>query len=142
MDGNFHEEFHHDAPVKEFSDKSFGLTGGFVFLFLAIIKGIFLGPAFALFFFAIGACFFAATFLAPTLLAKPKAAMIKAAPYIARVLNPVLMGFLFLLCFIPGGIVMKILRRDLLNREYDPFASTYWTKRAKHDLPEPMKYQF
>ncbi len=142
MDQNFHEEFQSDLPVKDVSDRSFGLAGGIFFIAIGFLKAVFLSLGLGLFIMALGGCLTAAAFFAPHILSKPKAVMVKAAPHIARILNPVLMGIIFVICFIPGGLVMKILRRDLLNREYDPFASSYWTKRAKHDLPDPMKYQF
>jgi hypothetical protein len=50
------------------------------------------------------------------------------------------MGAIFFLIVTPIGLVMKIMRKDLLNKKYDKKKKIYWIKR---DSPiGAMKRQF
>ena len=59
------------------------------------------------------------------------------------VVNPVVMFLLYAVCFIPAGIIMKIVRYDPMKKKFDKNAKTYWVERNYDTaLPDPMKYQF
>lgn len=140
---NFHEDFRDHLAKPDLAAKTFGFAGGSILCIVGLIKGLAFGWWIAAsIFILIGAALIALAFLRPLYLEKPKATFLKIAPMIARLINPLLMGLVYVICFIPGGLILKALKRDPLNRAFSPYATTYWTKREKHGLPDPMKYQF
>jgi hypothetical protein len=55
----------------------------------------------------------------------------------------VLLGIMFYLVFAPIGLVMRVLRIDLLHRKVDRSASSYWrTREAKPFCPEDYERQY
>ena len=55
------------------------------------------------------------------------------------VFSPVIMGFIFFLVVTPIGILMRVLRKDLLNLKFSNL-ETYWIE--KKDQKSEMKNQF
>jgi len=58
---------------------------------------------------------------------------------LGKIISPIVLSIIFFLLITPIGILMKILRKDLLNLKFTR-DKTYWTKRSK-DLG-PMNNQF
>lgn len=140
--GNFHETYKSLETIKTPSDRTFGLTLSAFLGIIGILKTVLWSWWIGGFFIGVSAILLALTFYRSGDIGKIKHALLKIAPVIARVLNPILMAILYALCFIPGGLIMRLFRHDPLNRTYDPFAISYWQKREDNDLPDPMKYQF
>jgi len=46
-----------------------------------------------------------------------------------RVVNPVVMGFMFFGLITPIAIFLRLTGRDILSRRYEPKASSYWIVR-------------
>lgn len=84
----------------------------------------------------------AITFKKPSWMLPVKNIFLKIAPKISAVFTPILMGFLFAVCFIPGAYVMRLMHKDLIEKRPDPYRISYWEKRGDNPLPDPMKYQF
>ena len=55
------------------------------------------------------------------------------------IVSPVIMGFVFFLVVLPTGIIMKLLRKDILSLKKNE-KKTYWIKRK--NPPNSMKNQF
>ena len=55
------------------------------------------------------------------------------------IVSPIIMGFVFFLVVLPTGIIMKLLRKDILSLKKNE-KETYWIER-KHP-PSSMKNQF
>ena len=55
------------------------------------------------------------------------------------IFSPVIMGFIFFLVVTPIGILMRVLRKDLLNLKFSNL-ETYWIE--KKDQKSEMKNQF
>ena len=58
---------------------------------------------------------------------------------IGHVTTTVIMIILFCLVFIPVGILLRILKKDFLNRSIDPSAVSYWNIR-KQGAADPKQY--
>lgn len=59
------------------------------------------------------------------------------------VVNPLLMGLIFVVSVAPMGIVLRIFGKDLLRLRRDPSASTYWVAcNASAARRDAMKDQF
>ena len=53
------------------------------------------------------------------------------------------LALLFYLVFTPVGIILRIARKDFLDRELEPQARSYWIKRKKAEFDkENYKKQF
>lgn len=48
---------------------------------------------------------------------------------------------LYVLFFVPVGILSRLFRRDLLSRRIDRKAPTYWIKKPKDETPVREKYE-
>ncbi len=139
---NFHEDLRSHQQTKIPSDRVFGFTLAAV---LATIGALHLFISFGWFSFAflvLCAVTFGATLIKPEWIGAVKNVFLKIAPKISAVVTPVLMGFIFIVCFIPGAYVLRLMHKDLIEKRPDPYRLTYWEKRGDSGLPYPMKYQF
>ena len=51
---------------------------------------------------------------------------------IGFVLSHIIMGFLFYIIFTPIALWFRLIGRDVLNRRFEPNATTYWNQRPAH----------
>ena len=59
------------------------------------------------------------------------------------IMTRVLLSLFFLIAFVPSGIVLRILRLDVLKQKYDPNATTYWVPKEKsHSGKYSVESQF
>jgi predicted membrane protein len=62
---------------------------------------------------------------------------------LSRVVNPIVMGLLFFIGFVPVGLVNRMRRKDPLQLKIIPSASTYWiTREPSGSPPENMTHQY
>ena len=59
--------------------------------------------------------------------------------FLGKVISPFIMGVIFFIIVTPIGIIMKILKKDLLNLKFNN-KKTYWIE--KNGLKSEMKNQF
>ncbi len=52
------------------------------------------------------------------------------------VMNPLVLGLIYLISVIPVGLLMRLLHKDPLHRRFEPSAKTYWVLR-KPSEPQP-----
>ena len=113
------------------SDRKFGWT--FTVLFLLV--GAFYYP----WLMAVGAVLAVVTLTRAHWLAPLKGAWMKFGELLNRVVSPVVMGVIYFTVFTPVAIVMRLAKRDALDRSYDAAAPTYWKRR---DPPGPADDSF
>lgn len=77
-------------------------------------------------FFVFALALFTLALGAPRLFAPVQTALDRFGHAIATVLTVLLLGLLFVLVFVPGRIVLVLLRRDPLHRRPDPARASYW----------------
>ena len=58
---------------------------------------------------------------------------------LGKFMNPIIMGILFFLVLVPTGLIIKILRKDILNKNINKKKNSYWiiknnVKSEKTDL--------
>ena len=62
---------------------------------------------------------------------------------LSRIVNPIVLGLMFYLVITPFGLALKLFRKDLLNLQHDPSATSYWIQRKPPGpTPESMRNQF
>lgn len=139
---NFHESFaEHDRDAGP-SDRKFGYTVGGILLVLGILKTIFHFSWIAILLMVIGVGLLVGAFFKPEKLSKLNKGWMKLGHLLFHIVNPIVMGLIYVICFIPGGLIMRALKHDPMNREFDGLAKTYWVEKKPSELPDPMKYQF
>ena len=55
-------------------------------------------------------------------------------------ISPVVMALIFFLVVTPTGIIMKLFKKDLLNKKFNKSIKSYWLKKKKAE--STMKQQF
>lgn len=58
------------------------------------------------------------------------------------VVNPILMGLLFVVSIVPIGLLTRLLGKDFLRLRRDPAAETYWIACDPANRQDAMKDQF
>ena len=64
----------------------------------------------------------------------------KAAHFIGTVFTGLILFVLFYMVFTPVGVILRILRKDLLDQRIEPGKATYWQKRGVKPF-DPKTYQ-
>lgn len=144
MSGNFHESFASAHAVGGSSDRAFGLTVGGILALLGVWRwwAVGLGPL-ALLLLIAGIALGIGGALAPAALAPLNRAWTRLGLLLGRIVTPVVMGVVYVLAFVPTGLVMRARGRDLLRLRREPDASTYWIeRRPPGPPPESMVNQF
>lgn len=139
---NFHENLTRDQTVAGPTDRSFGLTVGGAFVVLAAVlwwgdSGLW--PWLA----AVGGVLIAGGIIAPRRLAPLNRLWMRFGLLLHRIVNPLIMGFLFFLTITPIGLILRLSGKDLLRLRLDPQAPSYWIeRRPPGPKPETMRQQY
>lgn len=127
------------ANVKMGSERSFGLVFAGVFGVVAVLP-LMHGYPVRLWALPVAALFLAVALIRPALLAPLNRLWFRFGLALGRVMTPVMMGVLFVVAVIPTALLMKLLRKDPMQRRLLPEAATYWERREQQ--PGPMREQF
>tara|TARA_Y100000591_G_C21797857_1_gene680390 strand:- start:405 stop:812 length:408 start_codon:yes stop_codon:yes gene_type:complete len=68
----------------------------------------------------------------PSLLYYPNKIWFKFGIFLGKIVSPLVMGIIFFFTVTPTGIIMKLLRKDLLKKKFDVKVRTYWVKKNKY----------
>lgn len=141
---NFHESFVEHDIVEGPTNHNFGFTVGGILIAIAAIKTFIVHFSWiAITLFTIGGILVLGAAIKPDALTPLNKAWMKLAEILFVVVNPVIMFLLYAVCFIPAGLIMKIVGYDPMKKKFDKNTTTYWVKRNDENaLPDPMKYQF
>ena len=86
--------------------------------------------------------FFFATFLAPEKLAMPNRIWYEFGMLLGKMMNPIVLGFIFFLIITPTSLITRLFGRDNLKIKKSSVLS-YWIERSPSGpLPESFKDQF
>jgi hypothetical protein len=149
MRPSFHEDFSRKEEVKGSTDRSFGLTVGGILLAIAAARtalhlwhGTASGwteGAFA----AIGVLLLGFGLVAPSRLAPLNRAWTGLGLLLFKVVNPIVLGLIYLTTIVPIGLFMRATGRDPLHLKFDRQAGSYWVVREPPGpAPETMTRQF
>jgi Saxitoxin biosynthesis operon protein SxtJ len=149
MKPTFHEDFSRKEKVKGSTDRGFGLTVGGILLAIAALRtGLHLWHdtepgwvegGFA----AIGVVLFGFGLAAPARLAPLNRAWTALGLLLFKVVNPVVLGIIYLTTIVPIGLFMRVSGRDPLHLKFDRQAGSYWVVRdPPGPVPQSMTQQF
>jgi hypothetical protein len=120
------------------SNRSFGWTFTVVFLVIGV-HSLWRGHELWPWMFGAAGLTAAVTLARPQWLAPLNHGWMQFGELLHGVVSPVVLGIIFYGLFTPVGIVMRIARRDIMKRRFEPDAATYWVDR---DPPGPASDSF
>jgi hypothetical protein len=145
MTSSFHEDYRRAEEVKGSSDRGFGLTVGGILVLIAAVRTWLhdgygaLEPVLGV----VGVCLMALALVRAQSLAPLNRAWTKLGLLLFKVVNPIVLGLIYLTTIVPIGLIMRATGGDLLRLKREPSASTYWVKREPPGpAPETMIHQF
>ena len=127
-----------DEQVKISSNRSFGIVFFIVFLIIALYPKI-NNQDLRLWSLVISILFLILGLTKSKILAPLNKVWFKFGIFLGKIVSPVIMGIIFFLVVTPTGIIMRLLRKDLLNLKFDKKKS-YWIE--KNSPKSKMKNQF
>ena len=149
MKPSFHEDFSRKEEVRGSSDRGFGLTvGGILVAIAAVRSGLHLwdgtAPGWVEGALAgIGLVLVTFGLAAPARLAPLNRAWTRLGLLLFKVVNPVVLGLIYLTTIVPIGLIMRLMGRDLLSLKLDRQAASYWVVRQPPGpAPKTMTNQF
>ena len=138
MTGGFHEPLV-TSKAKPPSDRGTGLVFTAVALVVAVLfrhkAPVWISAL------AVAAVLAAVSFTRPALLRPLNLAWYKFSQLLNRITNPVVMLAVFLVAFVPMGLLMRLWRDPLVRRRRADAAS-YWVVRGRPEAGQSMRNQF
>jgi hypothetical protein len=78
----------------------------------------------------------------PRVLAPARVGWLKLGHRLSWLINPLILGIVYIIVIIPISAVMRLFRRDPMARRYEAAAASYWIKRGGSGWPDDLKEQF
>ena len=133
-----HENLNH-SEVKQGSERSFGFVFAIIFVAISFYlitkdKNIYLLTI------SISILFFLLAVFKPFLLKKPNILWFHFGKFLNSIISPLVMAIIFLVIVTPIGLIMRILKKDILNKKFDKSKKNYWQASKIH--LSSMKDQF
>lgn len=133
-------DHHANVQVKVGSEKSFGIVFACVFFLVGMWPFVFGDGRVRFTFLAIAVVFLALAYLAPNTLRVPNRLWFKLGMLLGAIVAPIVMALVYVTTFVPIGVVVRLLGKDLLSTKIEPEVKSYWIAREKQ--PSSMKQQF
>ena len=124
--------------IKISSNRNFGIVFFIVFLLVAVYP-ILKGNDIRIWSLLISFVFLILGLINSKLLTPLNKLWFKFGLLLGKIVTPLIMGFIFFIVVTPIGILMRLLRKDLLNLKYDK-KKTYWIEKT--GPKSKMKNQF
>ena len=116
------------------SNRNFGVTIGIIML---IICFFFYSNAL----FALSLLILSLGVINSSLLKIPNLLWFKFGLILAKIINPIMLGLIYLLLFLPTAIVLRLFKKDLLYLKARNNKNTYWVENKEYEIFD-MKDQF
>ena len=120
------------------SNRNFGIVFFFVFLLISIYP-LFYGETIRVGFFFISIIFLILGLFDSSILNPLNKLWFKFGVLLGKIISPIIMLIIFFLIVTPIGILMRLLKYDLLNLKFNN-SHSYWVEKEKHK--SKMKDQF
>ena len=128
------------VKVRVGTERSFGLVVGAVLLLVACWLLIW-GTGNAWIYWLVAALIVAgAGMFFPKILYWPNVVWFKIGMLLGSVVAPIVMFLIFMVVFVPTGLIMRARKNDLLRLKMEPDAKSYWIEREM--APQNMNRQF
>ena len=124
--------------IKGSSNRSFGIVF-FIFFLIIAVYPIFYGQELRIWSLILSLIFLILGLAKSRILTPLNLLWFKFGMLLGRIVSPVVMGLVFFLVVTPTGLIMRALKKDLLNLKKKK-SNTYWIK--KDQIKTDMKNQF
>ena len=124
--------------IKGSSNRSFGIVF-FIFFLIIAVYPMFFGQEIRIWSLIISLVFLILGLAKSRILTPLNLLWFKFGMLLGRIVSPVVMGLVFFLVVTPTGLIMRALKKDLLNLKKKN-SNTYWIKKDK--VKKDMKNQF
>ena len=126
------------SEIKISSNRSFGIVFFVVFLLIALYP-LLKGNDLRIWSLIISFIFFTLGLINSNLLTPLNKLLFKFGLFLGKIISPLIMGIIFFIVVTPIGIIMRLLKKDLLNLKYDK-KDSYWIEKT--GPKSKMKNQF
>lgn len=116
------------------SNRNFGVTIGMIMLIMCLFF-------YSNILFALSLLIFSLGVINSSLLKIPNLLWFKFGMILAKIINPIVLGLIYLLLFIPTAIALRLFKKDVLNLKVRNYENTYWVKNKEYEIFD-MKDQF
>jgi len=125
------------------SIKNFGLTFAFVFALIAFSPLVLRGEHPRYWALVLVLAFAAAAYLAPSLLKPLNFLWFKLGMLLHRIVNPIVLGIMFLVFITPIALVFRLLGKKLIPLTFEREKASYWIERnPPGPAPDSLRNQF
>ena len=125
---NTHENFDREEAPKGSSDKIFGLVIGLVFILIGLWP-LLAGKPPLWWSFGLSGIMVVLAMVRPTVLGPFNRLWTKFGELLSKIVNPVLLGFIFYGVVTPIGWILRLFQKNPLNLKWDAQAKSYWVER-------------
>jgi len=125
--------------VKTGSNKSFGIVFSIFFLIIALYPLV-NGEGIRVWSIIVSLIFLFLGLIKSKILTPLNKIWFKFGIFLGKIVSPLVMGVIFFLVVTPIGILMKILKKDLLNLKFNNNKKSYWIEKSP--VKSKMKNQF
>jgi hypothetical protein len=133
---------HHEVSIKGSSNRSFGLIFAAFFCVVGLLP-LFSRGEVRVWALVVAAIFAGVAVTVPAILAPLNRLWMRLGLLLHRIVNPVVLGLMFLTAIVPIGLLMKLFGKDLLRLKFSEDASSYWIVRdPKGPEPQSLNRQF
>lgn len=144
-DDGLHESYEHKSELKSGSNRGFGLTVGGILAAIAAYR-VYAASDFdwvSILLLAVGCPLVLLGLALPDVLAPLNRAWTKLGLILFKVVNPLVMGLIFVTTVLPIGVAIRLAGKDPLRLKMAPEAGSYWIERLPPGpAPDSMKQQF
>ena len=128
-----------NSKVKQGSERSFGFVFAIIFVAISFYlitkdKNIYWLTI------SISILFFLLAVFKPLLLKKPNILWFHFGKFLNSIISPLVMAIIFFIIVTPTGLIMRMLKKDILNKKFDKSKKNYWQASKTH--LSSMKDQF
>lgn len=141
------EDYKREEDLKGSSNRGFGLIVGGIFAAIGLVRvylhwgedlGIFTTVCLVL-----GAALVGLGLVAPSTLTVPNRLWMKLGLLLAKIINPLVLGLVYLVVITPIGFLLRLSGKDPMARNLKNDSSSYWIDRSPPGPePETMTDQF
>jgi len=137
------ESLKHAQSVKMGSERSFGFVFAGVFLAFALYSYFVKQSPNAVYLAGVALVFLVLAVVAPKVLKPLNLAWFKVGQLLHKIVNPLVMGFIFFVTITPIALIMRARGKDPLRLKKQSEAESYWIERTPPGpAPNSLKKQF
>ena len=132
-------ENNQNIEIKIGSEKSFGFVFSVFFLVIALIP-LLLNNEIRVWALLIAILFFLLANIVPKVFIIPNKLWFKLGLALGGLVAPIIIGFVYFTIVLPTGLIMKLIRKDLIGIKKQDKAKSYWISR--NETGSSMKNQY